>query len=121
MSRTDDAGAKQEYAAFREEMIDLLKILRECTAYGYAKMRFRKTVFFMIHFKGIFARIWLFYPQGQAKRLYRRRTSRPADPLRVKISASVPIPQRMSYDPAVRRPMACLIPWNRSAAWREYR
>ncbi|GHU67155.1 hypothetical protein AGMMS49983_17910 [Clostridia bacterium] len=61
MSRTEDEGAKQEYIALREEMIDLLKILRSCTAYRYTETRFRAAVYFMIHLKGIFAAVWLRY------------------------------------------------------------
>jgi glycosyltransferase involved in cell wall biosynthesis len=61
MSRTEDEGAKQEYAALREEMIDLLKLLKARTAYRYAALRFRVTVFFMIRAKGMFAGVWLLY------------------------------------------------------------
>ncbi|MDR0875294.1 MAG: glycosyltransferase [Clostridiales Family XIII bacterium] len=61
MSRTDDEGAKQEYAALREEMIDLLKLLKARTAYRYTALRFRITVFFMVKAKGMFACAWLLY------------------------------------------------------------
>jgi glycosyltransferase involved in cell wall biosynthesis len=61
MSKADDAEAKQEYAALREEMIDLLKLLQARTAYQYTALRFRVTVFFMIKAKGMFARAWLLY------------------------------------------------------------
>jgi glycosyltransferase involved in cell wall biosynthesis len=61
MARTPDREAKREYAALREEMIDLLKILTNCTAYRSAAFRFRAAVFCMIRAKGIFAAVWLLY------------------------------------------------------------
>jgi glycosyltransferase involved in cell wall biosynthesis len=61
MSRTQEKEARQTYAALREEMIDLLKLLRACSAYRYSALRFRLTVFFMIKAKEIFAAAWLLY------------------------------------------------------------
>lgn len=61
MSRTPDDSAKQEYKALREEMIDLLKLLRARTAYRYTALRFRITVCLMVNTKGFFAGLWLLY------------------------------------------------------------
>ena len=61
MSQTQDAERKKEYINLREEMIDLLKLLRARTAYKYAQAKFRFTVFLMIKAKKAFAAFWLLY------------------------------------------------------------
>ena len=61
MFRTKELKEKQKYLALREEMIDLLKLLKARTVYRYAARKFRFAVFLMINAKEFFATMWLLY------------------------------------------------------------